>query len=427
MDVIVEKKNGLKGEIEIPPDKSISHRSAMFLALSGGTSKISNFSKGVDCHSTLDIVRALGCEIEFKSEQDLIIKAPKKLIKPEKSLDCGNSGTTMRLMSGILAAQDFSCELIGDESLSKRPMKRVIEPLELMGARISHNNFMAPLKIEGHVLRGIDYVSKLASAQVKSCILLAGLFADGKTNFCEPYKSRNHTELMLKYLGAQLEQMHVDCGEKVSIQHSKLEPKDLTICGDISSAAFFMVAAAIVPNSEITLKNVGINPTRAGIIDIMQKMGVDLTLINKRKVCNEDVADIKVNYSEIKPTVIQADIIPRLIDEIPVIALLATQADGITTIKDAQDLRNKESDRISTIAKELGKLGAKIKQTPDGLIIHGKTKLTGGTELECYHDHRIAMSLYVAGLICEKPVKINDFQWVNTSFPEFENLIHSLL
>ncbi len=418
MDITVKKSVPLKGEIEIPADKSITHRAFMFAALTKGKVKVSNYSKGADCMSTLKIIQDLGCSVEFINDKEVLINAENSLKEPKEALDCGNSGTTTRLMMGILAGQNFNTKMFGDASLSKRPMKRVIAPLELMGAKFKHNDYKMPIEIQGTQLQGIDYNSTLASAQVKSCLLLAGLNAEGITSFTEPYKSRNHTELMFEYMGADI---NVE-GNRVSIKKSQLQPKDITVCGDISSAAFFMVAALIVPNSDIIIKNVGINETRSGIIDVLKAMNGHIELLNKRIVSNEEVADIRVKYSNLKATTIEGAIIPRLIDEIPVIAVAASQAEGTTIIKDAGDLRNKEADRITAVKTELQKLGADIEETQDGFIINGKTELKGDCEIECYHDHRIAMSAYVAGLICKKPIKINEFQWVDISFPEFLEL-----
>ena len=422
MQKIVNKINkGLKGAVTIPADKSISHRAVMFASIAKGESVIKNFSKGQDPLSSLNVCKALGVQAEFDNEL-LIINSTGKLNTPSIALDCGNSGTTMRLMSGILAGQNFNSTLIGDDSLSKRPMKRVIEPLSLMGAEIKSNDFKAPLNIQGKNLHAIDYNSKLASAQVKSCILLAGLNAEGKTSFTEPYISRNHTEIMLKYMGANI---NVDC-KTVTIEKSILEPRTIEICGDISSAAYFIAAGLIVPNAKIILKNVGLNPTRIGILEAAEKMGGSIEILDKKIVSGELVGDLQVSYSNLKACTIEGEIIPRLIDELPVIAVLATQAEGTTIIKDAQDLRNKESDRIKAVVTELKKIGADIVETPDGFIINGKKSLKGGTEVETYHDHRLAMSLYVAGLICEKPLLINGFEWVDISFPEFEKLFNSL-
>ncbi len=416
MQKIVNKiSSSLKGTITIPADKSISHRAVMFSSLAKGKSIIKNFSKGQDPLSSLKVCQALGINAEFNG--NLTITSDSKLSAPTSNLDCGNSGTTMRLMSGILASRDFSSVLIGDESLSKRPMKRVIEPLSLMGAEIISNDFKAPLKINGKNLHPINYTSKLASAQVKSCILLAGLNTDGKTSFTEPHISRNHTEIMLKYMGAN-----------ISItENTELEPKTIEICGDISSAAYFIVAGLIVPNSKIILTNVGLNPTRTGILEVAKKMGANIEILDEKIVSGEVVGDIQISYSNLKSCTIEGDIIPRLIDELPVIAVLATQAEGTTIVKDAQDLRNKESDRIKAVVTELRKLGADIEETPDGFIINGKTSLNGDCEVETYHDHRLAMSLYVAGLICKKTISINGFEWVDISFPEFDKLFNSLI
>lgn len=419
--IIYKSEKGLKGTVTIPSDKSISHRAIMFTSLAKGKSIIKNFSKGQDPLSSLKVCKALGIDAEFSNEE-LIVKSKGILSAPQTHLDCGNSGTTMRLMSGILAGQNFNSTLIGDESLSKRPMKRVIEPLSLMGAKIESNEFKAPLKIYGQNLKPINYFSKLASAQVKSCILLAGMNIDGQTSFTEPYVSRNHTEIMLKYMGANISINNTT----VTIEKSELEPKTIEICGDISSAAYFIVAGLIVPSSKIILKNVGLNPTRTGILEVAEKMGGNIEILDKRNISGEDVGDIQISYSNLNSCTIEGEIIPRLIDELPVIAILATQAKGTTIIKDAQDLRNKESDRIKAVVTELKKIGADIEETPDGFIINGKTNLKGDTEVETYHDHRLAMSLYVAGLICEKPIAINGFEWVDISFPEFDKLFNSL-
>lgn len=424
MDKKVSKiKNGLRGWLEIPADKSISHRAVMFSSLAKGKSLIKNFSNGQDPLSSLKVFQTMGVDARFIDNRILEIISTGQLTPPSAVLDCGNSGTTMRLVSGILAGQNFNSVLIGDESLSKRPMKRVIEPLEQMGAKIISTDNHAPLNIFGQQLQGIDYVSRLASAQVKSCVLLAGMFAEGKTSVTEPYISRDHTERMLKYMGADI----ISSGKTVTIAKSQLEPQIIEICGDISSAAYFIAAALIVPQSKIILKNVGLNPTRTGIIDVVQSMGGNIKILDKREVSGEDVGDLEIEYSELSGCTVAGEIIPRLIDELPVIAVLATQAYGDTIVKDAKDLRNKESDRISTIVKELRKIGANIEEFDDGFVVHGKTKLTGGAEIETYHDHRLAMSMYVAGLVCEKEILIKDFDWVNISFPEFCKCFEALL
>ena len=412
----------LQGEINIPSDKSMSHRAAIFASLAKGISHIKNFSQGKDPHSTIQVLKNLGVNIDIKSDNEIFINSNTKFTCPPQILNAGNSGTTIRLMTGILAGQEFNSIITGDESLSTRPMKRIIEPLTLMGAKINSIDGKCPLKIYGQQLHAIDYQSKIASAQVKSCILLAGLFSDGITKFTEPYPSRNHSEILLKHMGADI------CieGNSVSISKSKLSPLDIEIFGDISSAAFFIGAALIVNNSHIILKNIGLNPTRTGILEVIEKMGADYKILNKREICSEIIGDIEIKYSELKGCTIEGEIIPRLIDEIPIIALLATQACGKTVIKDAADLRNKESDRISTVVKQLKTLGANIQETPDGMIIEGKTELTGGCEVNSYKDHRIAMMLYVAGLICKKEILINDFDCTSISFPEFEELMHKI-
>lgn len=414
----------LKGTISIPSDKSMSHRAVLFSSLAKGTSIIKNFSIGEDPHSSIKVCKNLGVNIEFKNETTVKVLSIGKLIQPDNELYCGNSGTTMRLMTGILAGQKFKSILTGDESLSKRPMKRVIDPLSLMGAKISSNEGKSPLLISGTDLHSINYTSKIASAQVKSCILLAGMQTNDnkKTIYTEPYLSRNHTEILLKHMGANISTDK----NTTAIENSKLNPINIEIFGDISSAAYFIVAALIIPNSDIIIKNVGLNPTRTGIIEIAKKMGGDISIIDKREICGEIVGDIRVKYSELKACNIEGEIIPKLIDEIPVIAVMATQAKGQTIIKDASDLRNKESDRIKTVVAELQKLGANIQETSDGIIINGKIQLTGDCSVETYQDHRLAMSLYIAGLICQKEIVIDGFEWVNISFPNFESLFETI-
>lgn len=424
MDVLVSGlKRGLKGEITIPADKSISHRSVMFASLAKGKSRISNFLYASDCRSTVGLFKNLGVDIEFIDEHNLIVTSSGMLTPPNNNLDCGNSGTTMRLVSGILAGQNFNSVLVGDESLSKRPMKRIITPLSQMGAVIDSNDGRAPLKIQGSKLHAIEYNSPIASAQVKSSILLAGMNADGVTTVIEPYVSRNHSELMLKYMGANIS---VD-KNKVSIEKSELIAKDIVVAGDISSAAFFIVAALIVPDSDIIIRNVGLNETRTGIIDVVQRMGGNLEILDERILSGEKVGDIRVRYSDLKGCNVSGADIPRLIDELPVIALLATQADGETRITDAGDLRNKEADRITAVVAEFRKIGIDIDELPDGFVIGGKQTINGGSEVEVYHDHRLAMTLYVAGLIAKNEIKVNEFQWVNISLPEFLSLMETLI
>ena len=421
-------KNGLRGEIEIPADKSISHRAIMFSSIAHGEAIISNFSSGADCHSTLNLFKLLGTKIEFVDNKTLKIKGGNLTpLVSDRIYPCGNSGTTMRLVSGILAGQDFESILTGDESLSKRPMKRIIEPLKMMGADISSMDGKAPLYIRGRQLQGIEYNSPISSAQVKSCMLLAGVNerTKGQTIYSEPFISRNHTELMLKYLGAKIE----TSGSKTIITPSELTAKNIEIVGDISSAAFFIVAGLIVKGSDFIIKNVGINETRTGILDVVKRMNGNIEILNTREVAGELVADIRVQHTEnLKSCEISGADIPRLIDELPVLAVLASQAEGETVVKNAGDLRNKETDRISCLVKELQKIGVDIFEQEDGFVVKGclKKGLTGDAKLEVYHDHRLAMSFYVAGMICEKEIAINGFEWTNISFPEFEQLVDSL-
>ena len=424
----VSKTKNLKGEITIPADKSISHRAVMFASLAKGKSLIQNFSNGADCLSTLNLFKQLGTQIDFVDKKTLKIQGG--ILKPSdqnKIYTCGNSGTTMRLASGILAGQNFETILTGDESLSKRPMRRIIEPLKLMGADISSMDGKAPLYIKGRNLYGINYESQIASAQVKSCLLLAGINENtkGKTIYTEPAISRNHTELMLKYLGANLE----TSGKTTTVSASELIAKDIEVVGDISSASFFIVAGLIVEGSDFIIKNVGINETRTGILSIVKRMGGDIQLLNEREVSGEKVADIRIQYCDsLKGCEISGEDIPKLIDELPIIAVLASQAKGETIVKNAEDLRNKETDRISCLVKELQKIGVDIFEQKDGFVINGciKKGLSGDAKLEVYHDHRLAMSFYTAGLICKKEIAINGFEWTNISFPEFEQLIESL-
>lgn len=414
----------LKGEITIPSDKSISHRAVMFSSIAKGECIVRNFSSGADCHSTLNLFKQLGVDIQFIDGKTLKISSDGELTESQLPLNNGNSGTTMRLVSGILAGQKFNSILVGDESLSKRPMKRIIEPLTLMGAEIESVDGHAPLKIKGQPLHGITYPSKLASAQVKSCILLAGLNAEGETTFTEPYVSRDHTERLFNYLGADIK----TDGTSVSVKPSQLQAKDIDVVGDISSAAFFIVAGLIVKGSDFVIKNVGINPTRSGILDVVSRMGRGVNILNERTVAGEPCADIRVQYNDsLKGCVIEGSDIPRLIDELPVIAVLASQAEGETIVKNAEDLRNKESDRIKCLVEELTKIGVDIKETPDGFIVQGRGKyLEGNAELQCYHDHRLAMSFYIAGLVCKNEIAINGFEWTKISFPEFEELMELL-
>ena len=431
MEIKVHKvSKGLMGEIEIPSDKSISHRAILFsLLMKEGEYYIKNFSLGEDCLSSMKAVQAFGVGVEFVQNNDLKVIVPKELKVPKEPIDCGNSGTTMRLLCGILASKGIEAVLVGDESLSKRPMKRVIEPLKTMGANIEslNNDNKAPIIIKpAKKIRGIDYCSKLASAQVKSCVLLCGMQIDDEneiTSFVEPSLSRDHSERLIKYLGGDIK---IE-GNKVSVKGAqKLTPKDI-VPGDISSASFFIAAALIVPNSNITITNVNLNSTRKGFIDVLLRMGAGIKIINERVLANEEVGDVVVKTSNLKGTTVCGDEIPKLIDEIPILAAIALFAQGKTVIKDAGDLKNKETDRILATYKNLSQMGGKITPTDDGFIIEGGQKdLKGGVSLECYHDHRIAMSSYVCGLMCQNEITINEFEWVNISFPTFLKLFQIL-
>lgn len=416
----------LQGEIIVPGDKSISHRSVMFGAVAEGVTTVTGFLLGDDCLSTVSCFRQLGVEIEQEDDQLIIHgKGWNGLKEPREVLNVGNSGTTIRLMMGILAGRDFHSTLIGDESIGKRPMTRVTKPLSEMGAKIDgrQNGEYTPLSIRGGGIQGIKYQSPVASAQVKSSILLAGLQAKGTTTVVEPVLSRDHTERMIRQFGGTV----VNEGSLVSVQGGQtLKGTTIQVPGDISSAAFFLVAGAIVPNSSITLKNVGLNPTRTGIIDVMQEMGADITIEVLEEGQIEPVGNITVKTSNLKGTTIGGELIPRLIDELPVIALLATQAEGETIIRDAHELKVKETNRIDTVVNELSKLGAAITATDDGMIIHGKNKLGGGV-VSSFGDHRIGMMLAVAALICEEEVSLEQKEAISVSYPQFFTDLASLM
>ncbi len=424
------QKNPLSGEITIPPDKSITHRALILSALVKSEIEVKNISLGEDCLRTLEIFKKLGINYRFLSKRNLIVNSSKGLIIPKENtvFDCGNSGTAARLLCGLFSSlEGINCTFIGDESLSKRPMKRIIEPLGLMGAEIKSNDNKLPLIIKGKKLNPVEYNSPNASAQVKSSILLAGLNTKGITRVNEPYLSRNHSEIMLEYLGADIKTGKDEKGYFCEIKKSELTPKNIEISGDISSCAFFMVMGAIVENSKITIKNVGINQTRAGIIDVFKQAQINFEIKNKRKISNEETADITVEYTpDIKPFKINGAQIPRLIDEIPVLAILAVCAKGTSIISDAFDLRNKESDRIKTIVDALKSLDVDVKELEDGFIIKGKDKIDKSAVLETHLDHRLAMSYFVLSLINKKEMIIKDFDCINTSFPEFMELAKDL-
>ena len=416
--MLFHKSHPLKGEITVPGDKSISHRGIMLGALANGTTSITNFLKGADCLSTISCFQKMGIEIE-ETESEILVhgKGLHGLSAPKEILDAGNSGTTTRLISGILAGQNFSCDLTGDASIQKRPMKRIMTPLSMMGADITsvHNNGCAPLHIKGAPLKGISYQSPVASAQVKSCVLFAGLYADGKTSVTEPFLSRNHSELMLSSFGASVQ----TCGTTATIEPEPvLTAQKVEVPGDISSAAFFIAAGLLIPGSELLIKNVGINPTRDGILRVCKQMGANLELLNTRTQCGEPVADILVKHSELNGTIIEGDLIPTLIDELPVIAVMAACANGETIIRNAEELKVKESNRLEIIVHHLSEMGCDITGTEDGMIIRGGKPLHGAV-LDSHLDHRIAMSFAVAGLVADGETEITNADCVNISYPGF--------
>lgn len=411
------RSNGLHGEVTIPGDKSISHRSVMFGSIAKGETEITNFLQGADCLSTISCFRAMGIEIENDGNRVLVHgKGLHGLTKPNHVLDCGNSGTTTRLISGILSAQNFDVTLTGDASIQKRPMKRIMDPLSLMGADIRsiNGNGCAPLAISGRLLHGIHYQSPVASAQVKSAILLAGLYADGETRVTEPYVSRNHSELMLSHFGADV---HTEDTTAVIRPVKELYGQKIEVPGDISSAAFFLAAGLLIPDSEILIRNVGINPTRDGVLRICKDMGADITLLNE-KTSGEPTADLLVRSSRLHGTVIGGSVIPTLIDELPMIAAMACFAEGETIIKDASELKVKESNRIAVMVENLSAMGADVEETEDGMIIRGGKSLHGAV-IDSHLDHRIAMTFAITGCMAEGETEILGAECVNISYPGF--------
>lgn len=412
------RANALKGIITVPGDKSISHRAVMLGALAEGTTRVTNFLQGADCLSTIGCFSRMGISIENLPGEILIHgKGLHGLNAPSGVLDAGNSGTTTRLLSGILAGQAFTSELDGDESIRTRPMKRIIEPLSQMGAHIEslRGNGCAPLHIEGAPLHGVHYQSKVASAQVKSCILLAGLYTDGPTSVTEPYLSRNHSEIMLKHFGADI----TSEGTTATVCPGReLTAQEIQVPGDISSAAYFIAAALIVPGSELLIRNVGVNPTRDGLLKVCKDMGADITLLNENHESGEPTADLLVRHSSLRGTTVGGALIPTLIDELPVVAALACFARGRTVIQDAQELKVKESDRIDVMVKNLSRMGAHITATDDGMIIEGGPPLHGAV-IDSMQDHRIAMTFAVTALAAEGETEILGADCVRISYPSF--------
>ena len=421
---------GLKGEVTIPGDKSIPHRSIMLGSIALGTTEITHFLEGADCLSTIDCFRKMGVEIERKPSSILVHgKGLRGLTAPASTLNVGNSGTTTRLISGILSGQNFATTLSGDDSLNSRPMKRIMTPLNTMGAHIRslNDNGCAPLHIRPGALHGIHYQSPVASAQVKSAVLLAGLYADSPTSVTEPALSRNHTELMLQGFGAYVAtDLHTDGTATAHVEPCKeLYGQQICVPGDISSAAYFIAAALLVPGSELLVKNVGTNFTRAGFLKVCKAMGADIETVSQTIEGGESRADLLVRYSHLKGTVIEGDIIPTLIDEIPMIAIMAAFADGQTVIRDAAELKVKETNRIDTVTAGLKAMGAVITPTDDGMIIEGTGHLNGAS-IQSYLDHRIAMAFSVAGLASDGETQIVDSQCVDVSYPEFYATLNSV-
>lgn len=425
MRCTVNKVSFLKGETEAAPDKSISHRTVILSALSPGRSRVKNFLQADDTQATCRCLQSLGLGIEQR-DQELLIESPgiNNLKEPDGVLDCGNSGTTMRLLAGLLAGRSFTAVLSGDASLNKRPMQRVINPLSMMGTRfMARQESFPPIAIQGGNLQGIEYHMPVASAQVKSALLLAGLQARGVTTVYEDAPSRDHTERMLEVMGAKMERQ---AGQVKVFPWDRLSPQNWEVPGDISSAAFLMVAATIVPNSEVLLKRVGINPTRSGILDVLCSMGANIEILNLRTSGGEPVADILIRSSQLKAAEVADPIIPRLIDELPVIAVAMAAADGISVVRDAGELRVKETDRIAAVSSELGRMGVVIEPTPDGFIVDGSKSHLCGTTVSSHGDHRIAMSLAVAGLIADQTTYIDNADAVNISYPQFWNTLQAL-
>ena len=437
----VKGKSPLKGVFSLPGDKSISHRAVMLGAIANGLTEVNGFATGEDCAHTVKALQSLGVDIKFVGVRfiepvrtGVMNVAPTKLIiegrglhglkKADEIIDAGNSGTTIRILLGILAGQPFQTCITGDESLKRRPMRRVTEPLVKMGARISGRNGanFAPLTIEGGVLRPIPHVSPIPSAQVKSAVLLAGLYADGKTQVTEPLLSRDHTERMLRYFGAEISIEEWTIAIKGG---QELEGKKFNIPGDISAASFFITAAAIIPDSNIKVSSAGVNPTRTRLIDILQKAGAKIKLSHSKEELFEPVADITVEGSEVNPLQIRPDDIPGVQDEIPVLAVAGAVIGGETTIRGARELRVKESDRIKSLATNLSRLGADVEELEDGLSIRGGKPLVG-CEVDSFGDHRIAMAMVIAGLMADGETTVLNTECIDTSFPEFIDTIKML-
>lgn len=425
--VRIARSTRLRGDFQIPGDKSISHRSAMFAAIGNGTSRLLNYSSARDCQSTLECLEALGVKVQRNADQIIVEGVGLNgLREASRRLDVGNSGSTIRMLSGILAGQPFITEITGDASIQRRPMKRIIDPLTLMGARIeARDNNFAPMKITGGNLHAIEYAPPMASAQVKSCTLLAGLFADGKTSVIEKTPTRNHTEVMMRETGAAIEIEAFDGGERISVTGGQplRALGDYTVAGDLSSAAFFIVAALISPDAELRLRHIGINPSRTALIDVLKQMGGQIEIENPRLAHGEPVADIFARSSELRGDLqLSGAVIANLIDEIPILSVAATQLAGSLTIHDARELRVKESDRIRAIVDNLRKMQIQVEEFDDGLRLTGRQRLHGA-RVESFDDHRIAMSFAVAGLIAEGETEVGGAEAASVSLPEFYQLL----
>jgi 3-phosphoshikimate 1-carboxyvinyltransferase len=424
-EIKLSKAGKIEGVIEVPADKSITHRAVMLSSIAEGESIVRNYLPSDDCIRTIEAFRQMGAEITADGKDLRVKGAGLRLNKPQKEIYAGNSGTTARLLAGILSGQQFESVINGDASLLRRPMQRVIDPLSKMGAQFVSDKGRLPLTVLGkNPLRAIKYESDKSSAQVKSAALFAGLYADGKTTYSEPVKSRDHSEKMLAAFGAQIEVN----GNEVSVYPAqKLNPLTIAVPGDISSAAFFIAAALIVPGSDLTIKNVNVNPTRDGLIEVLQKMGADISLSSLKDASGEPVADITVKYSKLKAVNLDAQIIPRMVDEIPIFALIASKADGISKVTGAGELRVKESDRITAIVSQFLKMGAEIEEFEDGFIINGHGGfIPAGCKAESFKDHRIAMTMAVASLISRGEMTIKDADCVNISFPGFYELLTAI-
>ncbi len=427
----VNRATSVTGNIKLPGDKSISHRSAMLAAIAEGRTRIENFATSADCSSTIECLKVLGVRIERDGDTVIVDGVGKSGLRPpEKSLDCGNSGTTMRLISGILAGQNFESTQFGDESLQSRPMKRIIEPLGKMGVVVYSDEGKAPLTINGkNPLKAIEYQPPVASAQIKSCVLLAGLNAGGVTTVIESVQTRDHTERMLKWFGVDVKIVSGETGAEISVSgNAKLTARDLIVPADISSAAFFMVAAACLEGSEITMPNVGLNPSRRGILDVMLGLGANIEILASTETCNEPVATLKVSGGfapSSAPNVLSGDIIANLIDEVPILAVLGTQLEGGIEIRDAAELRVKESDRIASVVENLTRMGAAVTEFPDGLRVE-KSHLHGAA-IDSHHDHRIAMAFGIAGLFADGETQIRGAEAADVSFPGFFETLASVV